>query len=68
MDIDILLMLQNFRVVIQDALTPFMEKSFHFSLSTIFSSSPLSCTGAWISGQACIPLRHIQPGMPLTQR
>ena len=68
MDIDILLMLQNFRAVIQDALTPFMEKSFHFSLSTIFLSYRPFCTGAWISGQACIPLRHIQPGMPLTQR
>ena len=67
MDIDILLMLQNFRAVIQDALTPFMEK-ISFLLSTIFSSSPLSYTGAWISGQACIPLQRTQPGMPLTQR
>lgn len=32
MDIDILLMLQNFRAVIQDALTPFMEKISFFAV------------------------------------
>jgi len=51
MDIDILLMLQNFRAVIQDALTPFMEK--------ISFSSGHSVTAATLYGGMAVCARKM---------